>query len=154
MDGYQYTAEFEAPDGQPVLAAYPDPLTKSEPWTVGLGHTGPDVKEGAVWTEDQCWAAFYNDYAIAQADAAHIAGTSCWAKLTDPRKAVLTDMAFQMGAGGLSGFHSLLTGIRFGEWEMAKAALLDSAYARQTQSRAETNAQTLLTGNWPSQAIA
>lgn len=42
-------------------AVYPDPATGGAPWTVGIGHTGPDVKKGDVWTDAQIDAAFTKD---------------------------------------------------------------------------------------------
>lgn len=36
------------------LRAYPDPGTGGDPWTVGYGHTGPEVVPGLIWTQDQC----------------------------------------------------------------------------------------------------
>ena len=37
------------------LTAYPDPGSKDgKPWTIGWGHTGPEVVKGLVWT--QAWA--------------------------------------------------------------------------------------------------
>lgn len=38
--------------------AYPDPGTGGAPWTIGIGHTGPEVKPGLVWTDAQIDAAF------------------------------------------------------------------------------------------------
>lgn len=32
-------------------------------WTIGIGHTGPDVHEGLAWNEDQIAAAFIHDAA-------------------------------------------------------------------------------------------
>lgn len=44
------------------LKAYPDPGSKNgEPWTIGWGHTGPEVKPGLVWVQDQADAAFRQD---------------------------------------------------------------------------------------------
>lgn len=44
--------------------AYPDPGSKDgKPWTIGVGHTGPEVKEGLVWDDAQIDAAFQNDSA-------------------------------------------------------------------------------------------
>jgi GH24 family phage-related lysozyme (muramidase) len=37
-----------------TMAAYPDPGTGGDPWTIGWGSTGPDVKQGMVWTQQQC----------------------------------------------------------------------------------------------------
>jgi len=151
MDGSRYTALFEAPGGKPILHAYPDPLTKAAPWTIGLGHTGPEVKQDSVWTEDQCWHAFANDYMQAQIHGAQVIGSSCWARLNAPRQGVLADMAFNIGAGRLGEFHKMLAAIRQGNWSLAKAELLDSDYAKQVESRAKTNAKTLLSGEWPNE---
>lgn len=38
------------------VQAYPDPATGGDPWTIGWGTTGPDVKPGVVWTVEQCEA--------------------------------------------------------------------------------------------------
>ena len=34
-------------------AAYPDPGTGGDPWTIGWGSTGPEVTPNTVWTEAQ-----------------------------------------------------------------------------------------------------
>lgn len=39
------------PDGG--CKAYPDPGTGAEPWTIGWGCTGPDIKQDTVWTLEQ-----------------------------------------------------------------------------------------------------
>lgn len=36
------------------LKAYPDPGTGGEPWTIGWGHTGREVRPGVVWTQERC----------------------------------------------------------------------------------------------------
>lgn len=44
------------------LEAYPDPGSKDgKPWTVGWGHTGPEVVKGLKWTQAQADAAFEKD---------------------------------------------------------------------------------------------
>lgn len=51
------------------LQAYPDPGSKNgEPWTIGRGHTGPEVKPGLVWTQVQADAAFLVDIARFERD--------------------------------------------------------------------------------------
>lgn len=35
------------------LAAYPDPGTGGDPWTIGYGATGPGIKKGVTWTQAQ-----------------------------------------------------------------------------------------------------
>ena len=37
-----------------TYAAYPDPISKGDPWTIGWGSTGPDIVKGLVWTQAQC----------------------------------------------------------------------------------------------------
>jgi len=34
------------------LIAYPDPATGGDPWTIGWGHTGPEVMRGLVWSQE------------------------------------------------------------------------------------------------------
>lgn len=42
--------------------AYPDPGSRNgDPWTIGWGSTGPDVKQGVNWTQAQCDARFGQD---------------------------------------------------------------------------------------------
>ena len=36
------------PDGG--CLAYPDPGTGAEPWTIGWGSTGPDIRPGTTWS--------------------------------------------------------------------------------------------------------
>lgn len=43
------------------LKAYPDPATGGKPYTIGVGHTGPEVKLGLVWTMAQVDAALAAD---------------------------------------------------------------------------------------------
>lgn len=47
------------------LKAYPDPGTGGAPWTIGWGHTGPDVHPGLEWTREQADAAFLKDVSTA-----------------------------------------------------------------------------------------
>jgi GH24 family phage-related lysozyme (muramidase) len=42
--------------------AYPDPgSVDGKPWTIGWGSTGPDIKKGVIWTQEQCDARFEKD---------------------------------------------------------------------------------------------
>lgn len=47
------------PDG--LIEAYPDPGSGGDPWTIGWGTTGADVRPGTVWTQAQCDARFERD---------------------------------------------------------------------------------------------
>lgn len=44
------------PDGK--FEAYPDPGTGGDPWTIGWGTTGKDIRKGLVWTQAECDARF------------------------------------------------------------------------------------------------
>lgn len=35
------------------LEAYPDPGTGGDPWTIGWGSTGPGIRKGVKWTQEQ-----------------------------------------------------------------------------------------------------
>lgn len=44
------------------LEAYPDPGSKDgKPWTIGWGHTGPEVVKGLKWTQAKADAVFVDD---------------------------------------------------------------------------------------------
>lgn len=46
------------------LTAYPDPgSADGKPWTIGWGHTGPDIGPGTVWTQEHADAVFVADIA-------------------------------------------------------------------------------------------
>ena len=132
------------------LKAYPDPLSETEPWTIGYGHTGPEVHAGLVWGPAQAETALIGD--IAHACARLDAHAPWWRDLDDARQDVLANLCFNMGwlnaAGthGLGTFQHALEAIRGGRWEQAHDALLLSAWARQVGARARRLARQLLTG--------
>lgn len=45
------------------LKAYPDPGSGGDPWTIGWGATGCDIKRGVTWTQEQCDARLEFDIA-------------------------------------------------------------------------------------------
>lgn len=45
------------------LTAYPDPGTGGAPWTIGWGHTGPEVKPGLKWSQEKADTVFREDLA-------------------------------------------------------------------------------------------
>lgn len=53
-NGVQVLHHFEGCE----LEAYPDPATGADPWTIGFGDTGPDVKPGLCITQDEADARF------------------------------------------------------------------------------------------------
>ena len=62
--GLQLIRRFEGcarlrPDGR--FEAYPDPGTGGAPWTIGWGATGSAIREGTVWTREECDARLLAD---------------------------------------------------------------------------------------------
>jgi len=72
-----------------------------------------------------------------------------WAKeLSETRRAVLINMAFQMGINGLLQFKRALGSIEDGQYGEAAMEMLDSTWAKQTPARAARLAKQMETGEW------
>lgn len=127
--------------------AYPDPVTHAEPYTIGIGHTGIEVHEGLEWTDSQIEEAFEADVQRAEAQCLMQFGET-FEKLSEPRKAVLVAMVFQMGMGGVLKFARMLNAIRDERWHDAMGQMLDSRWAKQTPKRAMRMARIMETGEW------
>jgi lysozyme len=125
------------------LDAYPDPLSGGDPWTIGYGHTGPDVHAGLVWTPEQATAALQAD--IATAENALSAQLPWWTNLDDLRQDVMVNMTFNMGIATLLQFHNTLAAIQAGNWQAAHDGMLASAWAHQVGARAQRLAEQMLT---------
>lgn len=132
------------------LSAYGDPLTGAEPWTIGYGHTGPEVHKGLKWTQQQAEAALIADI---EEHNAQLAAALPWVARLDPaRRRVLQNMAFNLGVGrpggtkGLLGFKNTLGMIERGEYDRAADAMLKSLWAKQVGQRAVRLSNTMRTG--------
>lgn len=68
--------------------------------------------------------------------------------LNDARIAVLINMAFNLGIGGLLKFKKTLAYIQQGDFETASTEMLDSKWRRQVGFRAIQLAEQLRTGEW------
>lgn len=106
--------------------AYPDPLTKREPYTFGHGLTYITEAESIEILKNRVTSInfelskklhYFND-------------------LPDTAKEVLIEMAYQMGIKGLLSFKSTLTFISNHDWENASINMKKSLWARQTPNRA------------------
>lgn len=133
----------EAPSGVPVLHAYGDPLTHAEPWTIGLGSTGPDIGPDTVWTAD---TAFKRRDAEIASLVQHFSALPWWNAIDDNRQDVFINMGYQMGFEGVMKFTSTLAAVARGAWETAAADMLNSLWARQTPGRAKRLAEQARTG--------
>lgn len=62
-------------------------------WTIGVGHTGPEVQEGLVWTDEQVLAAFAADVKWAE----DCVNKFVKAKLTQNQFDALVSFVFNIG---------------------------------------------------------
>lgn len=83
------------PDGR--CAAYPDPATKAEPWTIGYGTTGPDITTDTRWTHEQALAALRSETTQKALGVLKLSPTL--ATEPDRRIAALTSFAYNCGLG-------------------------------------------------------
>ncbi len=85
------------PDGS--FEAYPDPGTGGDPWTIGWGSTGPDIKKGVVWNQKQCddrFASHLSEFAAGVSKAIGNAPT------TQAQFDALVSFAYNVGLGNLA----------------------------------------------------
>ena len=81
------------------LTAYPDPGSGGDPWTVGYGHTGPDVAPGVTISQAAAEGFLVADLNRAASDLFRLLPMAAgWAP---KRQAALISFVFNVGAGGL-----------------------------------------------------
>lgn len=81
------------------FAAYPDPGTGADPWTIGWGSTGVDIKPGVVWSQQQCDARLAQDLAGFGAKVAAVVGS---AATSQHQFDAMVSFAYNVGIGNLS----------------------------------------------------
>ena len=81
------------------MEAYPDPGSGGDPWTIGWGSTGPDIKKGVVWTQKQCDDRFTEHLGeFAQKVSKILSDTPT----TQHQFDALVSFAYNLGPGNLS----------------------------------------------------
>jgi GH24 family phage-related lysozyme (muramidase) len=100
--------------------------------TIGWGHRC-DAPVGI--TRAHADALLTDDLAAAGATARAYAGEAAWAGLGDPRRAALTDLAFNVGADGIRKFAHLHDALAVGDWERAGAEVEDSRLSPARKAR-------------------
>jgi len=115
-------------------------------WTIGVGHTGPEVHEGLEWTDEQIDAAFELDLAEAMSD---LDATYPWRHgMNEPRQWVAIGMCFQLGITKLRKFVNTMRAMRDGDYAAAAVGMRNSAWASQTPKRVARLAKQMSTGEW------
>lgn len=91
--------------------AYPDPATGGDPWTIGIGHTGPEVHKGLTWTDAQIDAALDVDLTKFDHGVTALIGP---AATSQNEFDAMVSFAFNLGLGKL-GKSSLLVAHKAGD---------------------------------------
>jgi len=102
-------------------------------WTIGIG-TLIDERAGGGITHEE--AVYLCTNRIKIAEAAVLRALPWTARLSADVFRVLVDMAFNLGVGGFLAFHDFLGALKAGDRKAARAAMLDSKWAKQVGSRA------------------
>jgi len=103
------------PDGS--FAAYPDPGTGGDPWTIGWGTTGADIKPGLTWTLQQCNDRFATDLGNFAGKVSAVLGN---APTSQNQFDAMVSFAYNVGIGNLSS-STLLKKHKAGDFAGAQA---------------------------------
>lgn len=107
QDGRQSEPAAWLPLAQPLVAqfegcrltAYPDPGTGGDPWTIGYGHTGPDVTPAQVITQERAEQLLAADLETAAQGLFRVLPmATSW---PPHRQAAMVSFVFNVGAGAL-----------------------------------------------------
>ena len=114
-------------------------------WTIGVGRLIDSRKGGGLSNEE---IDFLLENDIKRNYEAVLKALPWMEKLSDQRQAVLIEMAFQMGVGGLLQFKRTLGSIEDGQYGEAAVEMLDSLWAQQTPERAKRLSKQMESGEW------
>lgn len=93
------------------LQAYPDPGTGGDPWTIGYGHTGPEVHSGLSITQAQADAYIAKDLEKFEAQVSQMITVS----VNDNQFAALVSFAYNCGPANLKS-STLLKNLQAGDY--------------------------------------
>lgn len=106
--------------GDGRVQAYPDPGSGGDPWTIGYGSTGPDIRRGTIWTKEQADKRFAEHVAEFAAGVRKMIGN---APTTDNQFSAMTSLAYNIGLGAFQK-SSVLRKHRAGDYEGAARSFL------------------------------
>ena len=134
--GARFIAGFEGYRAR----AYPDPGTGGAPWTVGYGHTGPDVHPGLVITQAKALALLRRDAQTAAAAVSKLVKVP----LNTCEFDALVSLVFNIGAGAfanstvlreLNRGHRARAGLAFMMWVRGGSGALPGLVRRRHAER-------------------
>lgn len=112
--------------------------------TIGFGRNLDD--KGI--TDEEAESMLKND--IDSTTEAVLKSIPAYKKLNDARKAVLINMAFNLGINGLLKFKKVINALDGERYTLAASEMLDSNWAFQVPNRALELAEQMKTGEWKS----
>lgn len=127
-----------------ILSAYQDHLGF---WTIGVGRL-IDKRKGGGISKEESEMLLRNDIDEVMFELNN--RLPWFNRLNDARKAVLMNMAFQLGITGLMGFSKTLSLIEAGDYTQAADQMMRSKWASQTPKRASEMAEQMRSGEWQS----
>lgn len=113
-------------------------------WTIGYG-TLVDARKGGGITKAEAEYLLANRLRLAEQDCEKL---PAYLDLSPPRQAVLIEMRFILGAGGIRGFKRMFAALKIQDYEHAAAEILNSTFASQVKGRAVELFEQLKTGQW------
>lgn len=106
---------------------------------------GRNLDDNGV-TLEEALMLFSRDYTDALNEALKF---PWYAALSAPRQAVIVDMVFNMGPARVLKFKRTIAAIEAGDFELAAAEMLNSAWAGEVGVRAREDAGIMNSGAWP-----
>lgn len=122
-------------------SVYPDSLGYL---TIGYG-TLVDARKGGGITPAEAEYLLANRLRLAEQDCESL---PAYLDLSPPRQAVLIEMRFILGAGGIRGFKRMFAALERQEYELAASEILNSAMAGQIKGRAVEMFEQMQSGRW------
>lgn len=126
------------PDGR--FEAYPDPGTGGDPWTIGWGATGPGIRKGVIWTQEECDAWFTKHIQRYEADVNTLIGNT---PTTQAQFDAMVSFHYNTGAilrSSLGRFHKAgkyrAAAAEFGKWVNAGGKQMKGLVRRRAAERA------------------
>lgn len=127
------------------LHAYPDPASGAEPWTIGYGATGPDIRADTVWTQQQADDDLARRVAVLVTEVCDALTIPLTVPLSDASCSALVSFAYNCGIYALrsstllhriSGGDALAASYEFAHWVHAAGKVNHGLVKRRAEERA------------------
>jgi len=129
------------------LKAYPDPLTKADPWTIGYGCTGSGINKDTVWTQEQADGAILGRVNLITMQL--YKQLSFFSELSPVQRDVLINIAYNIGVAGLKKWTLTLAAMSCGNYKIAAQDIRDNkTWRNEVGERCDRCADAFEKGTW------